>query len=494
MNIREPQQDFRGIMNNKKKEFHYINFYIKMLCIYLLLAGIFYVAAGEQLYFRKAKHTIEAFPADTVTGDITAGKRVEQTFYPNMTEVQRLAVMLTDYGRDITGTVRIELWDKTAGALLAEQVVMPEEIGLNQYFDLKLEQEILPSHKAEWSIVLTSDNGEENRSAAALYLSSKELKGGRLRIDGQETPGALCMIVEGRDEVWTGNAFIPLLLGIGAALSAFYWFSAGLHKNGKKDILFTTLFALKKYGFLIEQLVKRDFKIRYKRSVLGVLWSFLNPLLTMVVQYIVFSQLFRSDIENFPVYLLSGLVVFNFFNEAVSIALGSIVYSASLITKVYVPKYIYPISKVLSSSINLAISIVPLFLAMALTGEAFTKSLLMLPFLMICVIGFSIGIGMLLSALMVFFRDTQFLWGIVSLLWMYLTPIFYPVSIVSKSFAWIYPYNPMYHFVNFIRILLMDGISPEPRAYVQCALAAVIALLIGGFTFKKTQDKFILNI
>lgn len=181
---------------------------------------------------------------------------------------------------------------------------------------------------------------------------------------------------------------------------------------------------IKKYKFLLKQLVSRDFKTRYKRSVLGVFWSFLNPLLMMIVQYLVFSQLFKADIDNYPVYLLSGLVVFNFFNEAVGQALISIVGNASLITKVYLPKYVYPITKVLSSSINLLMSWIPLMIAAFITGEGFTKAYLMIPYILICLVIFTMGWGMIMAAGMTFFRDLQFLWGIISMIWMYMTPIF----------------------------------------------------------------------
>ena len=151
-----------------------------------------------------------------------------------------------------------------------------------------------------------------------------------------------------------------------------------------------------RYGFLIKQLVSRDFKTKYKRSVLGYLWSFLNPLMTMMVQYIVFSQLFRSNIENFPVYLLSGIVLFSFFTESVGQGLTAILANASLITKVYVPKYIYPVTKVVSSSINLFISLIPLMIVVLLTGQRITKAILLIPFPLICLLIFCIGMTFML--------------------------------------------------------------------------------------------------
>lgn len=262
----------------------------------------------------------------------------------------------------------------------------------------------------------------------------------------------------------------------------------------RNNVVTRLIDAFRRYNYLIRQLVSRDFKTKYKRSVLGVLWSFLNPLLTMTVQYIVFSTLFRGDIQNYPLYLLSGIVCFNFFNESTSMTLQAIVGNAALITKVYVPKYIYPLSRVLSSAINLLMSLIPLLLVMLLTRVPVRPAIVLLPVGLVCLFGFCLGVGMVLSTMMVFFRDTQFLWGVVSLLWMYATPIFYPESIIPEKFMLIYKCNPLYHIIRFIRIVLLQGVSPEPKAYALCLIASFVPLLVGVLVFKKNQDKFVLNL
>ncbi len=245
----------------------------------------------------------------------------------------------------------------------------------------------------------------------------------------------------------------------------------------KKSIGLNILRTGIKYKFLIKQLVQRDFKTKYKRSVLGVIWSFLNPLSMMIVQYIVFSTIFKSDIENFPVYLLSGTIFFNFFTEAVGQGLNSIVGNASLITKVYVPNYFFLITKVLSTSINLLISIVPLLAVMLITKEPLTKALFLFPFIIIVLLIFTIGVTLMLSAAMVFFRDTLFLWGILSMVWMYITPLFYPENIIAENFQIILKVNPMYHIIKFVRCIVMNGVSPQPEEFGACILSAVISLL-----------------
>jgi len=223
-------------------------------------------------------------------------------------------------------------------------------------------------------------------------------------------------------------------------------------------------------------------------------WSFLNPLLTMSVQYLIFSALFKSDIPNYPVYLLSGLVFFNFFNEAVSMGMTSITGNAALIKKVYMPKYIYPLSRVMSSLVNFALALLPLFLVMLFTGTVFTPAMLLLVYDILCLVGFVTGMVLLLSTAMTFFQDTQFLWSVVSLMWMYLTPIFYPDTIITPTLLPIYRMNPMYQYITFARSCLISGVSPEPAAYLGCMISSVLVLGAGLVVFRKHQDRFILHL
>lgn len=265
-------------------------------------------------------------------------------------------------------------------------------------------------------------------------------------------------------------------------------------KKGRNNLLYTLFYMADNYMYLLKQLVSRDFKTKYKRSYLGIVWSLLNPLLTMSVQYIVFSTLFRADIENYPAYLLTGIVFFNFFNEAATVGMSAIVANASLIKKVYMPKYIYPISKVISTSVNLLLSFIPLFLLMAFTGTRFTPALFLLIFDVVCLLMFVVGLVLLLSTAMTFFQDTGFLWGIIAMIWQYLTPVFYPISIIPEKFLPYYRLNPMCQFVTFARTCIIDGVSPEPKAFFLCFVSAVLMLGIGMFVFRKQQNKFVLYV
>lgn len=297
----------------------------------------------------------------------------------------------------------------------------------------------------------------------------------------------------------------PILALLGLAIVAGYgWWLQLCEKKGKHSIGLHFINTIAKYWFLMEQLIQRDFKIKYKRSVLGIFWSFLNPLLMMLVQYVVFTNLFDlrgMGVVHYPIYLLSGIVTWNGFSDCTNQAMRAITGNASLITKVYVPKYIYPVTKVLSASINTILSMVPLLLVTIIYGLFndlyLTPALLLLPIFLILLIVFIIGVSFLLSSLMVFFHDVEFLWGVISTMWMYATPIIYGIKILETKQMWLakaMQFNPMYHYVEFIRSIIIYGTSPDLMEYVICAAFSFGSLLIGIIVFKKTQDKFILYI
>ena len=251
---------------------------------------------------------------------------------------------------------------------------------------------------------------------------------------------------------------------------------------------------VKRYRFLLSQLVIRDFKTRYKRSVFGVLWSMLNPLLTMCIQYLIFSNIFRFQIENYAVYLLIGTVTFNFFSESTQTALGSITESASLITKVRIPTCIFPISKIISAGINLIFSTLALYVIILIQRVPLNPCHLLIPFLYIMLALFSLGIGLVLSSATVFFRDMQFIYNVLIVLWTYLTPLFYSADIIPAQYQPIYRLNPMYHYVTFFRTLVLNAQIPSLSEFLWCGGYALAALLIGVLIYRKTKKNFILYI
>lgn len=250
----------------------------------------------------------------------------------------------------------------------------------------------------------------------------------------------------------------------------------------------------KRDWFTLSSLVGRDFKIKYRRSVLGVLWSVLNPLLMMVILSIVFSHFFRFQIENYPMYLILGQTLFNFMSEATSSAMRSIIDSASLIKKIRINKTIFPLEKTAFSLINFAISLIAVAAVMLFFQISPSPSLLLLPVLLIYVFLFSLGLGLLLSALAVFFRDVIHLWGVVITAWTYFTPIFYPVDILPDWVMPIMQLNPMFYYVNYFRDIALYGIAPGLTENLICIAFALATLAVGYVVFRKLQKKFILYV
>lgn len=249
-----------------------------------------------------------------------------------------------------------------------------------------------------------------------------------------------------------------------------------------------------RYKSLLYELVTRDIKVRYRRSILGVLWTVLNPILMMIVMTVVFSKLFRFEIENFPIYFFCGNILFNFMVVATSDSLQSILSGASLIKKVYIPKYIFPVSKVLSAGVNLGFSYIAMLLVMIATGVRFHLTMLLTPFVVLYIMLFSIGLGLILATMMVFFRDIAHLYGVFTMAWTYLTPIFYPESLLGDRSQWFLLLNPMYHYIKYMRDITLYQTVPSFTENMVCLGIGLVMLAIGLVLFYRKQDKFILYI
>ncbi len=249
-----------------------------------------------------------------------------------------------------------------------------------------------------------------------------------------------------------------------------------------------------RYQFLIHELVMRDIKKKYRRSVLGVIWSVLNPLLTMAITAMVFSALFRFTIDNYPLYLLTGQILFTLFSESTNFAMSSIIENGALIKKVYIPKYLFPLSRVISSSVNFLFTMPALVVIILATGQPVRWQMISVVLPLILFFFFCLGIGFILSALAVYFRDMFHLYGVVLSLLNYATPIFYPAEIVPEEYVWIQQVNPLYYFCQAFRDALYSGIVPDKILLLQCALLSVAAMVIGVVTFHKKQNHFILYV
>lgn len=260
------------------------------------------------------------------------------------------------------------------------------------------------------------------------------------------------------------------------------------------DKLKKRTFTFFRYSGLLRELVIRDIKVRYRRSVLGLLWTILNPLLMMTIQTIVFSTFFISDIKNFPVYLLIGNIVFSVNSDSTSQALFSIVGNSGLIKKVYIPKYLFPLSKVLSCLVNFAFSFIALIIVMLVTRSQFHITMILSFVPLFYLLLFSIGLSFILSSITVYFRDIAHLYSVFITAWMYLTPIFYPIDMLPPQIQAVINWNPMYQYIKYFRLLIMDGIIPAWRTNLFCFGFGSAMLVIGVYMFQKLQDKFILHI
>ena len=253
-----------------------------------------------------------------------------------------------------------------------------------------------------------------------------------------------------------------------------------------------------RYRFLLGNLIGRDFKLKYRRSVLGVVWSVLNPLLMNIVMVAVFSTILdtrSSGIENFPVYLLIGQLLFNFFSEATGSAMSSMLGAAPLIKKVYVPKHIFPLEKVSFGLVNCLFSFIALVVVMLFTGAPLhpTAILALYPLLMLYI--FSLGVGLVLAAMAVFFRDIMHLWGVFLTALMYFSAIFYDPAGMNNAFLTQFiKFNPLYWYITAFRATVLDGNLLSSSMIWICALCAFVALGIGLVAFRRQQDKFVLYI
>lgn len=270
-------------------------------------------------------------------------------------------------------------------------------------------------------------------------------------------------------------------------MSAESYVASGSRGSG----VFASLRELLRFSEVLEELVKRDLKVRYKRSVLGIFWTMLNPLLMMVITSIVFSNLFHNAIANFPIYVLSGYLVWTFFSQSTVAASSSILDSSGLTRKVYVPPALFPLACIASALINLTLALIPLALLMIVTGGVFSWTLIFLPVAAVLLAIFSYGIGLILASSAVFFRDAVYTYQVLLVAWMYLTPLFYPEQIIPDHFRFFVYLNPVYHLVELFRAPIYLGVLPDPVNVLSAAVFAIGAAAIGWWFFESTRRRFV---
>ena len=248
----------------------------------------------------------------------------------------------------------------------------------------------------------------------------------------------------------------------------------------------------KKNEFLFSELVKRDFKKKYKRTYLGMLWSVLSPLLTLLVMSLVFTNFFGRTTPHYTIYLFCGNIVFSFFSDATNGGMGSLMSNSAIFTKINVPKYLFLLSRNVSSLINFGLTLLVFFLFCIFDNITFSFSFLLLIIPILCLVIFNVGIGLILSALFVFFRDMQYLWSVFTQLLMYLSAILYNVDamfgpLVQKLFL----LNPIYVYIKYFRLIVIDGAIPSIQFNLLAIGYALIALAIGALMYKRNNHKFL---
>lgn len=248
---------------------------------------------------------------------------------------------------------------------------------------------------------------------------------------------------------------------------------------------------LKKYCFLFSQLVKRDFTLKYKRTVLGVVWSLLSPLFTLVIMWIVFHDLLGSNVPHFVIYMFIGQTIFGFFSDATTQGMTSLLDNAGIFTKINIPKYMFLFSKNISSLINFGLTLLLLFIFSMLEGLPITWKYLMLLYPIVLLIIFNIGVGLILSALFVFFRDMQYLWGVFTQLIMWVSAIFYSIDTFDAGMQNIFLINPIYLFIRYFRKIILENTIPSVWFHLLMAGYVVASFLLGGFIYKKFNHEFL---
>ena len=242
---------------------------------------------------------------------------------------------------------------------------------------------------------------------------------------------------------------------------------------------------------MFEELVKRDFKQKYKRTMLGMAWSLLSPLLQLLVMSLIFTQFFGRKMQFYTIYLFAGNLFFSYFREATTGGMNALMSNASIISKINVPKYIFLISKNVSAIINFALTLCVFFVFVIIERVPFSWSFLAIVYPILCLTVMNIGVGMIMSALFVFFRDIQYLYDVFTLLLMYTSAIFYTVENYPLQIQRLFLLNPVYCCIKYVRVIILEGTLPSLGFHLLLALYAAILLAIGAIVYKKKNQSFL---
>ncbi len=262
-------------------------------------------------------------------------------------------------------------------------------------------------------------------------------------------------------------------------------------KSRRRQRLKTKIKTYESYGFLFSELVKRDFKKKYKRTVLGMLWSILSPLLNVLILMMIFTNIFGRKEPHFIIYIFSGTLVMSFYTECTQGCMRALMANAAIFTKINVPKSLFLFSKSIQSFINFGLTLLLYFLFCLFDGLVIKSMAAILVYPIVMLLLYSVGVGMLLAALFVFFRDIEYLYSIFLLLLNYVSAIFYPVTIVPEQYRNLFYINPIYAFIRYFRVVMIDGAVPRPEVHALIFIYTALALALGFGIFKKYDHEFL---
>ena len=464
----------------------------RVFLIYLCFAAyaILCLAIGGKDIQLKRRSTSSIVETDNV-GEILDGESIEQTFTTEMSVINSVTLKVGTYDRANSVPLTVELLDGDT-VLGTSTISEGKVLNADNVFDFGKDIEVQPGK--EYTLRITS-KGASSNNAYTVYYGTPIANHVSFAVDSIDKSNVeLVHVITGKRYDPLGKYFISGVIFILLLGFAYLMHMYNAEKKGKMTVGKAMINAYHQYSFLLHQLVSRQFKVRYKRSVLGVLWSVVNPMLTMLVQFFVFTLVFKSAIPNYIVYLIIGITFFSFYSEATGNGMLSIIANVQLIKKVYVPKYIYPISQVLSAAINFGISLILMFSISFITGIRPNMYMLLIPYAIICVFMLNIGVSLLLCTGMTFFNDVQFIYSVLLTALNYATPMFWDISMIPSKYLWIFKLNPMADIIIFVREVMMNNRYPGSDVAILMFIIPLFFLVVGVHVFRKNQDKFILYI
>lgn len=457
----------------------------------IVVSGILFFIGKKELSYTPYYEKYSSVEVTHVINGMTDGTYAEQYFENHSEFLEGIIIRFATYGRTGAGNAQLSLTDQNGVTLAQAQVDVANLVDNHDYYFNF--QNRIPVEQGG-TLCLTVRYSSENPEDQITLWAGPKQDGCSLLVNGEPVDSSLYFAPTGYVHAPYVQQYLALVIVVLVSFLAFCLYEGRMDARSKCTPFTEIAHIFVEYKFLLKQLVSRDFKNKYRRSYLGVLWSLLNPLFMMVILSAVFSYVFRFSIQNFQVYLILGQVAFNFYSEATQLSIMTVVGSGQLIKKVYLPKYIFTVSKVLFSFVNFGVSCIAVLLVMAYYRIPVTPYFLYLPVILVPYFFFILGVSFFLSASMVFLRDTQHLYQVMMTAIGYLTPIFYSLDALAPWMQRVLKLNPLYHYLTGIRTVLLYGAPLPIKTAAICIFLGVVSFYIGVTFFFKKQNRFILYI